>query len=170
MLTVYHGSTMPVEHPSVSVGRSLLDFGQGFYLTDIRQQAILWASRAANVSNPQWLNVYYLDMEAVRKNFCYHHFEAYDKQWLDFIVNCRRGMDVWKAFDLIEGGVADDRVIDTVNLFMLGIIPEELAIARLAQHQPNNQICILNQEIIQRHLTFVQAKPLNELAKRSLNP
>lgn len=169
MLNVYHGSTLIVEQPSVSAGRSLLDFGPGFYLTDLRSQAILWATRAANIHEPQWLNVYQLDKTAALQNFRYLHFEAYDKKWLEFIVNCRRGKDVWKDFDLIEGGVADDRVIDTVNLFMLGILPEDLAIARLAQHQPNNQICILHQGIILQHLKFLHAEPLNTLAHNGLN-
>ena len=35
-MRVYHGSTMVVEHPLVHVGRRGLDFGLGFYVTDIR--------------------------------------------------------------------------------------------------------------------------------------
>jgi hypothetical protein len=61
--------------------------------------------------------------------------------------------------------VADDRVIDTVNLYMLGILPEEVALERLAFHQPNNQLCVINQEIIDNHMTFVKAEPLNEWTK-----
>lgn len=36
---LYHGSDSIVEKPDVTCGRSDLDFGQGFYLTDIREQA-----------------------------------------------------------------------------------------------------------------------------------
>jgi hypothetical protein len=61
--------------------------------------------------------------------------------------------------------VADDRVIDTVNLYMLGILPEEIALQRLSFHQPNNQLCIINQEIIDRFLIFVKTYPLNEIAQ-----
>lgn len=167
MLTIYHGSTTPVEAPSVTMGRQNLDFGSGFYVTDLRQQALSWAMRIANIGRPQWLNEYQIDMDIVHRNYRYLRFDAYDKDWLDFIVNCRRGLPVWREYDLIEGGVADDRVIDTVNLFMLGFLPEDLAIARLAQHQPNNQICIINQEIIDKHLQFIQAIPINELAHSS---
>jgi len=31
---------------------------------------------------------------------------------------------------------------------------EKTALSRLSEHQPNNQICILNQEIIERYLSF----------------
>ena len=31
---------------------------------------------------------------------------------------------------------------------------EETALSRLSEHQPNNQICILNQEVIEKYLSF----------------
>lgn len=164
MLTVYHGGTVKIEHPLVSVGRDNLDFGKGFYVTDIREQAISWSSRAANTGKPQLLNIYSLDIDNVKKEYRFLHFPAYDKKWLEFIVNCRRGMTAWRNYDIIEGGVADDRVIDTVNLYMLDIIPVDLAIERLARHKPNNQICILNQDIIEKHLRFIESEPLNEIS------
>ena len=43
MLTVYHGSTYRVEQPLAGVCRPNLDFGVGFYLTDLKDQAIRWA-------------------------------------------------------------------------------------------------------------------------------
>ncbi len=41
-IVVYHGSTMPVEHPFANVGREDLDFGKGFYLTRLQEQAVNW--------------------------------------------------------------------------------------------------------------------------------
>lgn len=38
MLTVYHGSTYRVEQPLAGVCRPNLDFGVGFYLTDLRNR------------------------------------------------------------------------------------------------------------------------------------
>ena len=37
-IIVYHGATQKVEHPLCKVGRPNLDFGQGFYVTEIREQ------------------------------------------------------------------------------------------------------------------------------------
>lgn len=42
MLTVYHGSTYRVEQPLAGVCRPNLDFGVGFYLTDLKEQAVRW--------------------------------------------------------------------------------------------------------------------------------
>ena len=58
------------------------------------------------------------------------------------------------SYDYIEGGVANDRVIDTVYLYMAGLMDENTALLRLSQHQPNNQMCILSQELINKYLVF----------------
>lgn len=41
-ITLYHGSTLSIEHPLAKVGRADLDFGRGFYLTSLRSQAEQW--------------------------------------------------------------------------------------------------------------------------------
>ena len=79
---------------------------------------------------------------------------AYDREWLEFIVASRRGQKVADEYDYIEGGVANDRVVDTVNLYLLGLMHIETALGRLAQHQPNNQMCLLSQEITDKYLIY----------------
>lgn len=37
-MKLYHGSYLKIENPLAGIGRKSLDFGQGFYLTSIRQQ------------------------------------------------------------------------------------------------------------------------------------
>jgi hypothetical protein len=61
---------------------------------------------------------------------------------------------VAKDFDYVEGGVANDRIIDTINLYIAGLMDYDKALKRLSEHQPNNQICILNQTIIDNYLTY----------------
>lgn len=39
MTRVFHGSIQEVYSPIVSLGRPNLDFGQGFYVTDLESQA-----------------------------------------------------------------------------------------------------------------------------------
>ena len=57
-------------------------------------------------------------------------------------------------YDYIEGGVANDRVIDTINLYMAGLMDSDTALRRLAIHRPNNQICLLNQELTDKYLIY----------------
>ena len=91
-MEVYHGSTVVVSTPLVGAGRRNLDFGQGFYITDLRQQAISWATRPINGGKPNILNVYELDKEAILAHaYNYKVFSAYDSEWLDFVIENRRG-------------------------------------------------------------------------------
>ena len=160
-MRVYHGSTMVVEHPLVHVGRKGLDFGLGFYVTDNLRQAVAWADRMARVSNVHGIvNSYELDMERVQREFSCKTFLEYDEQWLQFIVENRLGMNNGMAFDLVEGGVANDRVIDTVEAYMAGMMPLEIALRNLAMHRPNNQICIRNQRIVDTCVEFAGSEEI----------
>ena len=43
MMRLFHGSDVLVRNPLAKVGRKKVDFGQGFYLTSLREQAESWA-------------------------------------------------------------------------------------------------------------------------------
>lgn len=158
-MKVYHGSTLTVDKPLVAVGRRNLDFGQGFYVTDLEEQAISWASRPSNEGKQKVLNVYELDIDSiVADGYRYKRFEAYDTDWLDFVVANRRSEERWRNYDVIKGGIANDRVFNTIELYAAGLTPMEEALKRLRYEQPNNQICILRQEVIDKHLHFLEAR------------
>lgn len=164
-LNVYHGSLCRVEQPLVKAGRENLDFGQGFYVTDLRQQAISWATRLSNEGRPQWLNVYKLDIDRVRQAYRCLSFETYNRQWLDFIVTSRRGEKPWQAFDFIEGGIANDRVVVAVELYYRREISVRRALGLLAHHAPNNQMCLLSQSLADECLRYIGSEPLNDEAR-----
>ena len=46
-MIVYHGSSAVVENPDVEHSFRPLDFGKGFYITSVREQAVRWAHRKA---------------------------------------------------------------------------------------------------------------------------
>ena len=152
---VYHGGTDIVEAPICRFGRKNLDFGQGFYVTDIRKQALDWAVLMADRRRREpVLNRYILKRDDILNEGRCKLFMAYDLDWLEFIVASRRGQDVASAYDYIEGGVANDRVVDTVNLYMLGLMDIDMALGRLSQHQPNNQMCLLDQGHTDKYLIY----------------
>lgn len=159
-IKVYHGATLVIKHPDVSRGRDNLDFGKAFYVTRLREQAESWAEIVFSryEEGAPVVNVYSLDLDAVRdEGYKYLNFPDYDEAWLNFIVGSRMGRKPWMGFDLIEGGVANDRVIDTVEGYMDGDFSVDVAIGRLKHYKPNNQIAILNQEIVERHFTWEDA-------------
>lgn len=154
-IVVYHGGTDIVENPIISLGRKNLDFGQGFYVTDIREQAVQWAMNMARSRKKEpVLNRYLLNKEAVIKEARCKIFDAYDESWLQFIVANRSGENAFAEYDYVEGGVANDRVVDTVNLYIAGLIDLSSALRELSKHRPNNQMCILNQSIIDKYLIY----------------
>ncbi len=159
MIKVFHGGTEIIRLPLVESGRDNLDFGKGFYLTNIEQQARDWAKVVAErrLLNAV-VNVYTLDIDSImNSSFRFHRFDSYDIQWLTFICNNRQGKEDWKQYDVIEGGVANDRVAPTIELYMKSYISLEEALRRLALHRPNNQLCITNQEVINQYLHFVES-------------
>ena len=161
-MKVYHGSIQEIRFPLAKAGRPNLDFGRGFYVTDIRRQAEEWAERIGlrMVETPM-LNIYELDMDLVRSKFRVLKFEDYNEEWLDFIVASRSGKTPWVDFDMVEGGVANDRVIDTIEAYMIGNITKEMALGELAKHCPNNQLCLINQALIDECLRFVSVESVN---------
>lgn len=65
-----------------------------------------------------------------------------------------------EQFDIVEGGVANDNVIDTVEDYENGIITAEQALGQLRHKAVNHQICILNQEIVDKYLTFISSEEI----------
>lgn len=156
---LYHGSTVNVVNPLVEVGRSDLDFGQGFYLTSMRSQAETWAQiqKERKKKENAVLNVYEYDEETALAYYQALRFEAYSVDWLNFIVACRSGNHLWENYDVVEGGIANDSVIDTVEAYMSGLIDANTALGQLAFHKPNVQICIHNQKIIDQCLRYIES-------------
>lgn len=61
--------------------------------------------------------------------------------------------------------MANDRVIDTVENYMAGLIDEEAALGLLAQHQPYHQICITKQEVVDCHMHFLSSVQVKAYAE-----
>ena len=43
MIQLFHGSDVSVANPKVEAGRARVDFGRGFYLSSLSDQAKSWA-------------------------------------------------------------------------------------------------------------------------------
>lgn len=157
-MKLYHGSDQRIDCPDCLAGRDNLDFGKGFYLTVLREHAEQWANQVAyNNGGFPILNVYEFDMESAANEYRHLYFPRYDESWMDFILASRLGENPWINYDFIEGGIANDRVIDTIRLYMYGDMEKSTALRRLAEYQPNHQLCILNQQLANKHLKFKES-------------
>ena len=164
MTTLYHGSFASVSHPLTGVGRKELDFGPGFYVTKLREQAERWARRVCVIRavDTPLLSIYTFDDSKLPSDVKVLQLNSYNQEWLDFVVRSRRGEEPWRNYDIIEGGVANDQVIDTVEDYFVGRITAEQAIGQLRFAKPTHQMCIRNQYVIDCCLKFINTETVKK--------
>lgn len=157
-MKLYHTSNIEVIKPRIECSRNYLDFGKGFYLTSLREQAIKYGQRFLRKEEDAYLNVYDLS-EEIKNSFKCKVFDSYDGEWLDYVTACRKGL-IRQEYDIIEGGIADDQVFDTIDLYFTGIYTREQALNQLQYKRPNHQVCITNQLLIDKYLKFLFSEKL----------
>lgn len=157
-MKLYHSSNLIVEHPDILHSRKYLDFGRGFYLTSIYEQAVRYAQRFKRRGQEAWLNVYEFSMNEESK-WNILRFDSYDKQWLDFVAQCRDGQDVGE-YDMVIGGIANDRVIITLDRYFAGEISQEDALGILKFEKPNIQYCIRSERLLKECLTYIESEQI----------
>ena len=137
-MILYHTSYIIVEQPDLEHSRDYLDFGKGFYLTSLRHQAVLYSERFFLRGRQAFLGEY--DLSDSYVDLSIKTFEAYDEEWLDFVLSCRQGKDT-SDYDLVIGGIANDKIFKTIDLYFTGDITKDEALRRLKYEKPNNQYC-----------------------------
>lgn len=131
-MELYHGSYMTTPFPEIIKGKFTKDFGEGFYCTELKKQAVKWAKRY----DTPIVNIYdYQSNEALN----ILQFESMTDEWLDFIVACRSGKP--HNYDIVIGAMADDQIYNYVADFMNGVLTREqfwvLAKFKYPTHQIN---------------------------------
>ena len=139
-MILYHGSYIEVSEPNLSYSRNNLDFGKGFYTTTIHEQAKKWCERFKRNNKKGIVSCYTLDADAYN-SLKIKIFSSYNEEWIDFILACRNGKDM-SDYDIVEGGIANDKVFNTVELYFSGLIDRSEALNRLRFEKPNWQVCL----------------------------
>ncbi len=138
-MIIYHGSYVEVAVPDLAHSRKALDFGSGFYTTPIYEQARKWCIRFKSRGKSGIVSAYELD-ESMMEGLQILSFETYSEEWLGFIVQCRREQDT-SSYDVVIGGIANDKVFNTLELYFDGLIDKTETIKRLRYEKPNLQVC-----------------------------
>lgn len=151
-MILYHGSYIAVTKPDLLHSRPNVDFGKGFYTTPIYEQAVKWCFKFKRRGKNGIVSRYEFD-ESAYNTLKILKFDSYSEEWIDFILNCRSGNDD-TDYDLVVGGVANDKVFNTIELFFDGLIDKTEAISRQRYEKPNLQICFRSKEALDMHLHF----------------
>ena len=139
-IEVYHGSNVEVPQPRILQNGFYKDFGYGFYCTKLYNQARRWAmTRKGNTV----VNRYsYVPTPELKTLF----FPEMTEEWLDFIVDCRRGIE--HEYDIVEGPMADDQIWDYVDDFARGLISREAFWVLVKFNHPTHQILFRTDEAL----------------------
>ena len=116
------------------------------YVTPLYEQAAKWCGKFKRRGKDGIISRYEYD-ESRESELKTLKFDSYSGEWLDFILNCRSGKDS-TDYDLVVGGVANDKVFNTVELFVDGLIDKTEAINRLRYEKPNLQICFRTEKAL----------------------
>ena len=106
-MILYHGSYLAIENPDLLHSRPNLDFGKGFYLMSIREQAVKWCGKFVKRGKEGVISNYIFDEELFQR-LKVLRFDSYSEDWLEFILTCRSGKDS-SDYDAVCGGIANEK-------------------------------------------------------------
>lgn len=113
-MILYHGSNTAIDGIDLNRCRPYKDFGRGFYLTDIREQAQRMAARTARMfsGNPT-LTMFEFDLEEAQSSeLKVKVFKEPDWEWARFVMSNRdiNTTQPCHDYDIVIGPVADDTI------------------------------------------------------------
>ena len=138
-IIVFHGTVDDFEKVQLNKSHNKRDFGKGFYTTILQEQAKEWAYRLSQRKNTQ---KYYVMKFVFEENetLKIKRFNSLDKEWLEFVKENRSKGGLQHDYDVVIGPVADDDTMETVQLYLSGVLSSEEAVNRLRYNKVNNQV------------------------------
>jgi hypothetical protein len=121
-MILYHGSNVDIQSISLTACRPFKDFGKGFYLTDIPEQATRMANRVSRIyGGTPIVNVYEINDDVFTdENLNIKDFgQETSEEWARFVMNNRNKMytdylnplcNLDAKYDIVIGPVADDNM------------------------------------------------------------
>ena len=142
-MKVYHGSYTVIEDIDLSKSTPNKDFGRGFYVTKYRQHAESWAKVVGRKHKTEGFVTEFIfyDTEFTERLCKVKHFETYNEEWLNFVVENRNPLGGKHDYDIVEGPVANDKVQNRISLYLDGVITKADFMDELKWHENTHQIC-----------------------------
>ena len=136
MMTLYHGSNVRIQEIDLGECHPYKDFGQAFYLTTDRSQALEIANARVDIFGGEpVVNVYQFDERLLTDGtLSFQRFDDYTDEWGDFIYLHRdESYDppYMHSFDVVYGPISNDRVGLQIRNRRLGNIDRKEYLRRL---------------------------------------
>lgn len=148
----FHGSNTEIKEIDLSVCKPYKDFGQGFYLTDIENQAMEMARRTAKIYDGMpVMNIYEFDeANLTNSSLKVKVFEKPDPEWADFVMR-NRSKNVKQPchdYDIVIGPVANDSMATQFRLVERGYISKKELASRLKYKEFSKQLFFASEKAI----------------------
>ncbi|WP_036610873.1 DUF3990 domain-containing protein [Oribacterium sp. P6A1] len=153
-MIVYHGSIEIVQNPDINHSYRPLDFGKGFYVTTVKEQAEKWAKRKADIFNKAYSIVNSYVMSEDMGDLLHKTFSEDLIEWIDFVCDCRAEGTEYLKYDVISGKVANDKVFRVVDMYHQGIWDRDRALKEIRIYETYDQIAFITQKSIDKLLKF----------------
>lgn len=153
-MKLYHGSNMAIDEIDLKRGRRGKDFGQGFYLSAEREQAMMMARRTVDreESGTATLTTYLFDENILQNpgDLRIKKFHGYTKEWAEFVMKNRQNKTSRQVhrYDIVVGPIANDKVGLQISRFQLRYIPMEELIRQLSFIRPTFQYFFASKQAI----------------------
>ncbi len=158
-MILYHGSNLEIDVIDLNKCRPNKDFGKGFYLTDIPEQAMRMAKRVSLIygGNPI-VTRYEADLDKLMNSgLSIRKFDRPDIQWATFVMNNRSGKKIDKdspecnllnQYDIVVGPVANDDMALLFRQFEEGFIDIKILTREMTYKKLTNQYSFHTQRAV----------------------
>ena len=141
MITLCHGSNVEIETINLDKCSPYKDFGKGFYLTDIKEQAKQMAVRRTRIAEEKkpTVTAYSFDERLLENSSLQVKlFDTLSKEWALFILANRKGL-MQPIYDIVIGPIADDGVVFQLERYMHRLITLDTLVEELTYRKLNRQ-------------------------------
>ncbi len=133
---IFHGSNIRIDIPDLSKSKPFKDFGQGFYLSAVYEQAMERARQTTDFQQsgePSVTKYDWNEVKALSGNLAILRFDDYCKEWAEFVLanRDRKKQHPIHNYDIVIGPIAGDGVTYQLRRYREGDISMEKLIDEL---------------------------------------
>ena len=138
-MLLYHGTNTRFKEIDLARSKDKRDFGKGFYLTTIFEQAERWAKNQfiRYGGDGSFVKIYEYTPNPDLKILS---FDSMNKEWLEFVKDNRIKGGIAHDYDIVCGPVANDNTMRTIALYISGVYNADQALEKLAFFKVNDQV------------------------------
>jgi hypothetical protein len=154
-MKLYHGTNTYINEIDFNKCNPNKDFGQGFYLTDIKEQALLMAKRRAKIEKQGHpiimeyeFDENHLDNESINVKI----FDKPSKEWALFILSNRKSSSTTNqhSYNIVIGPIANDGVVFQLERYENNIITLDVLVKELSYQKLNKQYCFTTTKAVSK--------------------